>query len=194
MLNHQGEPAATKDRALPVGVAAAALADVPIFSNLSTKEREQLAAVAHIERYATGDMIFREGGRDARLCVVLSGQCEVMCHPAHDGAASPLRLAVLERNDSFGEMSFFDRAPHSADVRAASPVELLCIDSAEFDRLTEAGSTAACKLALASVRTLAERLRRMDHWVAQLAGAETRRVRVDEWSNFRKQLQGIWKA
>jgi hypothetical protein len=70
-------------------------------------------------------------------------------------------------------------------------VKLLRITREDYDRLLEQGSGAAYKLAYNTVHSLAERLRRMDDWVAALL-AENKKKPPAEWSHFREQLLKEW--
>ena len=79
-------------------------------------------------------------------------------------------LAELEPYSLFGEMSFFSPAPHSANVVAKTPVKLLSIARSDYDDLIRDGVSAAYKLAYNVVESVADRLRRMDEWIAELAG------------------------
>ena len=120
-------------------------------------------------------MIIRQGEKSRHLWVVAEGKCEVAKHVeipvGADGkqvSAETVVLAVLEPFSQFGEMSFFHPAPHSADVRAASDVKLFCISYGDYKDLIDEGVWAAYKLAHNAVDSLAQRLRRMDDWIAEL--------------------------
>lgn len=164
---------------------------VPVFQGLSSDERHQLAAIAHTVLFQPGEYVLREGEVEQKLWIVIAGQCEVL-RAGTDTSHPPVRLAVLERLDNFGEMSFFHSAAHSASVRAITALELLCIERNEFNALIDLGNQAAFKVALNVVRSLSERLRRMDQWVAQLLAGNGAAHHVDEWENFRQQLFNRW--
>ena len=71
---------------------------------------------------------------------------------------------MLDAGGVFGEMSFFNPAPHSASVRAVTGVEVFRLARDKYDMLLRVGSLAAYKLALNTVAVLSDRLRRMDEW------------------------------
>ena len=77
-------------------------------------------------------------------------------------------LATLEPYNNFGEMSFFHPAPHSASVRAQTQVKLLYIERSKYDQLLTEEPACCSKLAMNTVASLADRLRRMDEWVDEL--------------------------
>ena len=101
-------------------------------------------------------------------------------------------LAVLKPYSHFGEMSFFSPAPHSASVRAQTAVMALGIDRRDYDDLIRQGIWAGYKLAYNTVQALADRLRQMDEWVAELAAHNPTGERVAEWSTFRDKLFNGW--
>ena len=77
-------------------------------------------------------------------------------------------LAVLEPYSHFGEMSFFHPAPHSADVRAQTAVTAAAISYADYKDLIDEGIMGGLQAGVQRVESLAERLRRMDEWIAEL--------------------------
>ncbi len=85
-------------------------------------------------------------------------------------------------------MSFFHPAPHSADVRARSHLSLWQIAHSDYADMIEEGVWAAYKLAYNVVQQLAERLRRMDQWVSDLANNPQAASNVPEFSRFRSKM------
>lgn len=179
------------------------LRKIPIFGRMNDTERRQLAEIGGTVSYAPGDVILRQGGNSQNLWVLLDGACEVVKDPdANQPRAKEVRLAVLGPFSNFGEMSFFHPAPHSASVRAQSTVKLLRIERADYEELVEEGASAAYKLSCNAIDSLAERLRRMDEWVAELLLANSPEAepatdgvvaeRVPEWSRFRDKLFTGW--
>ncbi|MBF0192619.1 MAG: cyclic nucleotide-binding domain-containing protein [Magnetococcales bacterium] len=75
--------------------------------------------------FADGEVILREGDVGDCLYVILEGQAEVV---VDDGGEEPLRLAVLEKDGFFGEMSLFSDYPRVATVRALGPVRVMTVD------------------------------------------------------------------
>jgi CRP/FNR family transcriptional regulator, cyclic AMP receptor protein len=172
-------------------VTATELERIPLFRSFNETERRQLADIAQIKHFAPGELVIRQGKSSQNLWVVLEGRCEVVKYP-DDSPHDSLILAVLEPLSHFGEMSFFSPAPHSANVRAQSAVIALCIDRRDYDDLIRQGIWAAYKLAYNTVQSMADRLRRMDEWVAELARHNPPGDRVPEWSSFRDKLFNGW--
>ena len=176
---------------------------IPLFHGLNETECRQVAEIAQVKEFAPGDSIIRQGQRSQDLWVLLEGKCEVIKHASgekEDGEA--IILAALEPYSHFGEMSFFHAAPHSASVRAGTAVKLLKIIRGDYEELIQEGCRAAYKVAYNTVQCLAERLRKMDEWVAELtAKAADNGVAltppgpaagVQEWSEFREKMLTNW--
>ena len=91
-------------------------------------------------------------------------------------------------------MSFFHPAPHSADVRTRTPVKLLQITHTAYGDMIQERMMAAYKLAYNVVQQMAERLRRMDEWIDDLANSSPAGGNVAEWSNFRNRVFNGWSV
>ncbi len=167
------------------------LTNIPLLANFNETERRQMADIAIVKHFAPGEIIVRQGEDSQVLWVVIEGKCEVVKYWDHSATESVV-LAVLEPYSHFGEMSFFSPAPHSASVRRQTAVTALGIDRRDYDDLIRQGIWAGYKLAYNSVRALADRLRKMDEWVAELAAHNPTGERVAEWSTFRDKLFNGW--
>ncbi len=168
---------------------------IPLFSNLNESEYHQIADVARVRTFAAGEYVIRQGDESRDLWIVLEGQCEVVRRLKPDSETNgqeSIVLAVLQPFAHFGEMSFFHPAPHSADVRASSPLKLLQITHSDYNDMIEDGIWAAYRVAYNVVQQLAERLRRMDEWVADLANNPSAAANVPEWSRFRSKVFDEW--
>jgi CRP/FNR family transcriptional regulator, cyclic AMP receptor protein len=170
------------------------LRDIPLFRNLNPSERRQIADVIHMQEFKPGDIVIRQGESSRNLWVVVEGRCDVVKHLDRVSFdAESVVLAVLEPFNQFGEMSFFHPAPHSADVRAQTAVKLLQIPYVDYKDMVDEQISAAYKLALNAVESLAERLRRMDDWIAELISHQpASEAQSSEWSVFREKLFNRW--
>jgi CRP-like cAMP-binding protein len=166
---------------------------IPMFRGLCEKEARQLAQIVGVAELGPGETVIEQGAQSQRLWVLLEGKCEVW-HTLNGAPpkAEPVMLATLEPYNNFGEMSFFHPAPHSASVRAQTPVKLLYIDRSKYDRLLEEEPACCSKLAINTVASLADRLRRMDEWVDELVSKTAVSQRVPEWNRLRATLFDGW--
>jgi len=167
------------------------LAQLPIFANMTETEQQQLVDISSTAKFAPDALVLQEGECGQNLLVVLEGSCRVvkMSEANHE-----VTLAEMTPFEVFGEMSFFSNAPHSASVRALTPLLVLRIERGDYDLLVKENNLAAYKMAYNMIDNLAGRVRRMDDWVTQLMtdGSQEDR-KVSEWSNFRDKLFVDWK-
>jgi CRP-like cAMP-binding protein len=82
---------------------------------LSPPARERLLAAGHVVRMQPGDLLVRRGGQGGDMYLVEEGAFEVV-----DRSTQPeVVLGQIGAGQVIGELSFMDRAPRSADVRAS---------------------------------------------------------------------------
>ncbi len=174
-------------RTIPVEV----LQGIDLFNGLSLEECQQLHGIATVAEFEPGEVVLRQGKHSQFLWIVISGQCEVLRRIEQEKDSQEIVLATLEPFSNFGEMSFFQKAPHSASVRAKNRVSLLRISREDYDQLIADGCQGAFKLAQNTVQVLADRLRRMDHWVADLLRQRPSES-TREWQSFRDRLFNEW--
>lgn len=128
----------------------AVLQHVPLFESLSRRHLRRLAGCARTRRFEPGAAIVRTGRPGTAFYVVLDGEAAV---------STPRGRSVrLRAGDSFGEMALLDDAPRSANVTAVTEVLAMEIGRAAFGRLLKQEP----QIALALLRTLAERVRRLE--------------------------------
>jgi CRP-like cAMP-binding protein len=89
-------------------------------------EYRQAHKLFMIERYAPGQMVFRQGEVGECAYFIREGQVEVI---DEDG---DVVLATLGPGEHFGEMALLGDAPRNAAVRAASAVELASLGKENF--------------------------------------------------------------
>lgn len=167
-----------------------AIGAIPLFAGLTPAEREEITRVSELRTFPPGETVLQQGNQVQRLWLVLAGEC-VVTRKLTNGA-EPLILATLGQGANFGEMSFFSPAPHSASVVAKAQLELMTLDRQNFDQLAQEQSSAAFKLAINIVTSVAERLRRMDDWVAELTTQGGASTRVSELARFKEKVFSGW--
>jgi CRP-like cAMP-binding protein len=180
---------------------------VPLFRGFNDTEIRQIAEIAQLKEFSPGEVIIRQGQRGQELWVLLEGKCDVIKLTGEEQPrGDAVLLAVLEPNSHFGEMSFFHSAPHSASILAKTPVKLIKISRGDYEELIQEGCRAAYKLAYNTIQCLAERLRKMDEWVAELlnkapAGSPApsnengnAEHHAQEWTDFREKMLASWNS
>jgi small-conductance mechanosensitive channel/CRP-like cAMP-binding protein len=115
----------------------------PLFAPLSDDERAVLAQGATPHRYAEGEIIVREGDQTSSMFLIVEGRCAVSARG--DGISSQ-RVAVLEGDRAFGEISLLTGEPRIATVRALTAATLVEIDKETLAPLLEANPSLVEKL------------------------------------------------
>jgi CRP/FNR family transcriptional regulator, cyclic AMP receptor protein len=103
-----------------------------------------------LAQFAPCDVIFAEGDPGDKMYVIRSGEVEILL----DGRV----LEVLTSGGIFGEMALIDGAARAAPARAKTACEVAPISEKTFLFLVHETPF----FAIAVMRTLAQRLRRMD--------------------------------
>ena len=131
----------------------ALLQRVPLFSELSGEDLEEISRVAVPRSYPKGVRVFHEGDHSDACYIVRSGDLRVTReHP--DGRA--IALATLGPGDIFGELAMLDGEARSASVEALSECQLLALPAADVRRLLRGSSEITVKLVVALTRRLRE--------------------------------------
>lgn len=103
-----------------------------------------------LAHYAPGEIIFAEGDPGDKMYVIRSGEVEILI----DGTV----LEVLTPGGIFGEMALIDGSPRVATARAKTACEVAPLSEKTFLFLVHETPF----FAIAVMRTLVGRLRRMD--------------------------------
>ena len=106
--------------------------DSKIGTELTEEQCLVLAEQIELGEYADGEVIVREGAKDDRLRVVLSGALAVARKSADD---EWVRLNVLTAGDLAGELAFLDSAPRYAALVALGPTKLFSLQRAKLESL-----------------------------------------------------------
>jgi len=166
------------------------LSSLHIFSGLSKEDATSVwHSVVH-KRFAAGSQILEEGTNAQALWIIIEGECTVSrgCGPGEGR-----ELARLQPGDVFGEMSFIRTAPHSANVFAETDVTTCAWMKEDFLKMTEKNPQAGFVIASNIVAVLAERIRRMDHWMCELMAQPDAESHRDEWESFRSAVYTNWQ-
>ncbi|HXF94926.1 MAG TPA: Crp/Fnr family transcriptional regulator [Gemmatimonadales bacterium] len=141
--------------------AAAVLEKVPLFSQLSPAELQHVLEVARERTYPKNSVILFEDDPGDALYVVSTGQVKVVLI-GEDGRE--VILSVLGPGEFFGEMALIDDEPRSAHVIAMEDSTLIVLRREDFQGILRQSPG----IALALLRELSRRLRRIDEKVGSL--------------------------
>jgi CRP/FNR family cyclic AMP-dependent transcriptional regulator len=137
------------------------LQKVPLFSQLAPAELQRVVDVARERAYPKNSVILFEDDPGDALYVVAQGQVKVVLI-GEDGRE--VILSVLGPGEFFGEMALIDDEPRSAHVIAMEDSGLLVLRREDFQGILRQSPG----IALALLRELSRRLRRVDEKVGSL--------------------------
>ena len=113
------------------------ISSIPVFSNLSMKERGKLADACKTRRYNKGDYIIKEGQKGSEFFILPSGHATL--HRRDPSGRNPIADPIIDRKykgDHFGESALLNDNPRNASAIAADHgTEVLYVDKATFNRL-----------------------------------------------------------
>lgn len=167
----------------------AELEPCPLLRDLDKSQLADVFDLVESEQFKKGEMILEQGNIFQAIWMIVRGECEVMraCGPDDER-----QLAVLDAGGVFGEMSFFQKAPHSANVRAMTFVDTVRISPEAFEQLKRRNLAAAYGITTNLVRLISDRLRRMDNWTCELIQETDNSRHHDEWQEFQSKLYTDW--
>jgi CRP/FNR family cyclic AMP-dependent transcriptional regulator len=154
MFFHRKSPGAAA-AAAPAGLQVGALRRVKILAGLSDAQLERLAQLLELQRVAQWSVIVKQGEHGDAMYLILEGELRVRLI----AGGKETILSTLGPGEFFGDMALFDQGPRSADVVANVDSTLLKITAAAFDDLAKAAPDLAAPFLMATVKTLAARIR-----------------------------------
>src|SRR5712692_6270234 len=116
---------------------------IPFFSDLTDHELELIGPLCRVQEGQEGDYLIHEGVRVPCIYFLLSGKIGVY---KKDKEGKPVWLASLGKGFLFGELSFVDKGPASASIRAGSPFQALTINQEALDRLLDSQPSLGYKM------------------------------------------------
>jgi cAMP-dependent protein kinase regulator len=106
----------------------------PLFSDFSSEELVEVIKGLELLSYEAGDVIVAEGAPGDSLFVLTTGTVKAFVKDP-DGHYHKIR--EMYEGAFFGEVSMLTGKPRSATITAATTCELLALDRASLDAITE---------------------------------------------------------
>jgi len=141
-------------------------------TNSQRKDGEFMNLGALGKVYQNGETIIRKGENGDCMYVVQEGCVEVVTNTDNQ----EVRLAILGKNEFFGEMAIFEHESRSATVRALGPARILTVDHKCFLRRIHEDPSLAYRM----MEVMSNRVRNLTGEVAQLKHAPSA-LRMDEY-------------
>ena len=129
------------------GAPVAALQRVPLFTDLSADEVEQIALLFKERHFAAGETVVKEGSDGAAFFLIDSGEAAV--------SVAGKERAALQSGDHFGEIALIDEGVRSATITATTDLVCFGLTFWEFKPLVVENGEIGWKL----LHYLAQKLR-----------------------------------
>ena len=131
------------------------LRQFPIFSNLSYKQLQQLAALGYSFEVAPGRLVVKQGEPCDAIYFVLSGALRVRLLV---GVKDETTLRRISGGEFFGEVGMFLQSTRMADVVADTRARLLRISSNAFQKLIKETPELSAPLLFSLAATMAQHM------------------------------------
>lgn len=168
---------------MPIELSAkiAFLKKIHLFHGLGEEELAAIAATLQEVPYAKDAVIFQQDGKADSFYLIYGGKVRI----ARTQNKKEYQLALLVREDYFGEMALVANRPRSATAVALTDTSLLVLSRGDFEKLFKQNPQLGLNMSVAiHSRQLAQRLRfkwlRSDEVIYFLA----RKHRVILWQNL----------
>jgi CRP/FNR family transcriptional regulator len=110
----------------------ARLKELFLFQDIPDEGLKAVSEFLEPRKYNSGQVIYEENEKGGNLYIVKSGKLRVYRMGKN---MSEVELATLTERDIFGEMSFLDESPHTANVAAMEDTEVAVISKDRFEEL-----------------------------------------------------------
>jgi preprotein translocase subunit SecF len=127
---------------------------IPLFAGLRPSQARVVALMGEVRQYDPGEYVVRQGDVGEEMYVIIEGDVEVWA----SGNGARRHIRNLTRGDVVGEMGLVRHIQRSADVVAATPVEVLAVDEKFLTRIERRYPRIAARVFLNLTRILSDRL------------------------------------
>ena len=134
------------------------LENLYIFRGLSDADLSRIEAIAELESYSSGDLIFRQNDAADAFFVIQHGTVNIELAEEGD-TGGHIAVATLGTGSHFGEMGFLDHQPRSASAIAASYSDILRIGYSAMKEVLESDSVLSIHVYKQLARFMCSRLR-----------------------------------
>lgn len=132
------------------------IAETQLFADLSWKDVEGLAGYVQCYRVAAGKTIFQEGDPGSYMCLLVSGQVEIIKSDQEDRQH---QMLLITRGKTIGEMSIIDGEPRSATCIAEQDSVLLLLTKDCYNRIIHERPGLAVQIVSKLAKLMSQRLR-----------------------------------
>ncbi len=116
-----------------LGAEVEVLAKIPLFAGMDRSKLKFLAFTSERLSFDAGEVLLRQGEVGDKAFIIVEGMAEVVLETDEGDK----RLAMIGKNELFGELALLCDAPRTATVRGETPLTVLGISKELFVRLIE---------------------------------------------------------
>lgn len=127
-----------------------------LFSEFKREDYEALVDYLTVQKIEAGILVFREGERGTRMCLLLDGKLEVF---KRDDSGTDKKITDVSPGKLIGEMSLIDGMAYSATVISSAPSTLVMLSRDSMLRVCEERPRVGNKLLWKISHLLSLRLR-----------------------------------
>lgn len=144
------------------------LRDFPFVQGRKAKTIQSIEDIATKHHYEPGETIFEQGADNDSIYFIRRGSVLIELSLPEGGK---FHIATFKRGDFFGDMSFIDHEPRSANAIAGKATDLYEITHEKFDVIAKKHPRLAMEFYNDLARALSIRLRHADHEIRALQDA-----------------------
>jgi CRP-like cAMP-binding protein len=140
--------------------------ELDFFKGFSKDEINTILKLMVPATYGQGEKILKEGESSHLLMLIVEGKVKVTKKIDEQNTKV---LAILEKGEIFGEMSFFDEGIHNASVIAHSDTNLLVLSKEDYEVLEQKNPILAIKFLKKIIQTCSSRIRMLNEEIKQVS-------------------------
>ncbi len=140
------------------------LRDIEFFNSLGENELNDLKRISKVKEYSPGEIIFKEGAEGRDVYILMKGEVSI----DKKISSGSRTVAILKKNEIFGEMALFENASRSATATAVSECEILEIDGKGFASFLAKKPVSGFAILMKIMSVTSSRLRNMDRYFTTL--------------------------
>jgi CRP/FNR family cyclic AMP-dependent transcriptional regulator len=132
------------------------IAEAQLFADFDWKDIEAMAEYVHCYRVAAGSVLFNEGDPGSYMCLLISGQVEILKNDRND---KPQSMVKITPGKTVGEMSIIDGESRSATCIASRDSVLLLLTMDNYGRIIKERPVLAVHILAKLAKLMSQRLR-----------------------------------
>ncbi len=122
------------DQELSAGLAAGGMVQTPLFKGFSKDELVAVIRGLELRTFEPGEIVMSAGEPGDSMFILTTGMARAYMRTAE---GRHVQLSLMTDGDFFGEISILTGGPRTATVTAVTPLDVLELDKATLDQITE---------------------------------------------------------